>query len=162
MPSYPRYRRIKSQTKCYSEATQRSARKVGFSVTSAPRGGGPGVTQNLVSREMRISYRRRASNRGVSATTVGANAKLLRKALQISRRFFWAVFDSRSATPAATAITETGIETSVKPIVSPPYDASLLSADHQSLKPQQIPVNTPRIDALINHPAPSFDKAVAS
>jgi hypothetical protein len=61
-----------------------------------------------------------------------------------------------------TAITETGIETSVKPIVSPPYDASLLSVDHQSLKPQQIPVNTPRIDALINHPAPSFDKAVAS
>jgi hypothetical protein len=115
-----------------------------------------------VFREMQISYRRRVRSRGVSATTVGANAKLLRKAHQISRRFFWAIFDSRSATPAATAITETGIETSVaKPTVRT-YGASLLSVGHQSLKPQQIPANTPRIDALISHPAPSFDRAVAS
>src|ERR1700678_2289468 len=110
---------------------------------------------------MRISYRRRVRSRGVSATTIGANAKLLRKAHQISRRFFWAIFDSRSATPAATAITETGIETSVATPTARTYGTSL-SVGHQSLKPQQIPANTPRIDALINHPAPSFDKAVAS
>jgi hypothetical protein len=110
---------------------------------------------------MQISHLRRITSRGVSATTVGANAKQMRKAHQINRRLFVTIFDSRSATPAPTATTETGIEVNaVKPIPKGTNAASIPSAGHQSLKPQKIPATPPRIDALISHPVPSSDKAV--
>ena len=106
---------------------------------------------------MQISHLRSITSRGVSATTVGANAKQARKAHQISRRF-WAIFDSLSATPATTAITETGIEVKVaKPI---PNDASIPSVGGQSLKPQEIPATPPRTDAIISHLDPPSDNAV--
>jgi hypothetical protein len=84
--------------------------------------------------EMRFSHLRRAMSRGVSATTVGANAKQTRKAPQINRRFLVTILESRSAIPATTAIAETGIEASVpKPLTNGAYDASIESAGHQNL-----------------------------
>jgi hypothetical protein len=75
---------------------------------------------------MQISHLRRITSRGVSATTVGANAKQVTKAHQINRRLFVTIFDSRSATPATTAITETGIEVNAaKPILKGTNDASI-------------------------------------
>jgi hypothetical protein len=83
---------------------------------------------------MRFSHFRRVISRGVSATTVGANAKQTRKTPQINRRFFVAIFEFRSASPATTAITETGIEASVpKLITNGAYDASIESVGHQNL-----------------------------
>ena len=110
---------------------------------------------------MQISHLRRITSRCVSATIVGANAKQMRKAHQINRRLFVTIFDSRSATPAPTAITETGIEVNAdKPIPKGTSDASIASVGHQSLKPQKIPATPPRTDAIISHLAPSSDKAV--
>ena len=100
---------------------------------------------------------------GVSAHTVGANAKETRKTPQSNRRFFVGIFESRSATPANTAMTETGIEVNVdRPIANGTHDASIPSVGHQSQKPQQIPPIPPRSDAIRSHRHPSLDKAVPS
>jgi hypothetical protein len=96
-------------------------------------------------------------------TTVGANAKETRKAPQSNRRFFVAIFESRSATPANNAMMETGIEVNVdKPITNGTHDASIPSVGHQSQKPQNIPPIPPRSDAIRSHRHPSLDKAVPS
>ena len=85
-------------------------------------------------RQMGFSHFRRVISRGVSATTVGANAKQARKTPQINPRFLVAIFESRSASPATTAITETGIQASVpKLIMNGAYDASTRSVGHQNL-----------------------------
>jgi hypothetical protein len=100
---------------------------------------------------------------GVSAHTVGANAKETRKAHQSNRRFFVAIFESLSATPANRAMMETGIEVNVdKPITHGTHDASIPSVGHQNQKPQHIPPIPPRSDAIRSHRHPSLDKAVPS
>jgi hypothetical protein len=96
-------------------------------------------------------------------TTVGANAKQTRKAPQINRRCFVAIFESRSATPANTAIMEAGIEVNVaSPTANGTNDASILSAGHQSQQPKNIPPHPPRTEAIRSRRHPSLDKAVAS
>jgi hypothetical protein len=113
--------------------------------------------------EKRLDYFRRVIRSGVSAHTVGANAKETRKAPQSNRRFFVAIFESRSATPANSAMMETGIEVNVdKPITHGTHDASIPSVGHQSQKPQHIPPIPPRSDAIRSHRHPSLDKAVPS
>ena len=113
--------------------------------------------------EKRLYHFRRVIRSSVSAHTVGANAKETRKAPQSNRRFFVAIFESRSATPANTAMMETGIEVSVdRPIANGTHDASIPSAGHQSQKPQHIPPIPPRSDAIRSHRHPSLDKAVPS
>ena len=87
----------------------------------------------------------------------------MRKQAQSNRRFFVAIFESRSATPANTAMMETGIEVNVdRPIANGTHDASIPSAGHQSQKPQHIPPIPPRSDAIRSHRHPSLDKAVPS
>lgn len=112
---------------------------------------------------MRFSHLRRVIERGVNATTVGANAKQTRKAPQSNGRYFVAIFESRSITPANTEIMETGIEVNVsKPMANGTNPASIPSAGHQSQKPQNIPPHPPKSDAIRSHRHPSLDKAVAS
>ena len=66
-----------------------------------------------------VYHFRRVIRSGVSAQTVGANAKETRKVPQSNRRFFVGIFESRSATPANTAMMETGIEVNVdRPIAN--------------------------------------------
>lgn len=110
-----------------------------------------------------VYHFRRVIRSGVSAQTVGANAKETRKVPQSNRRFSVGIFESRSATPANTAMMETGIEVNVdRPIANGTHDASIPSIGHQNQKPQHIPPIPPRSDAIRNHRHPSFDKAVPS
>ena len=122
-----------------------------------------GAVGKAVLSGMRFSHLRRVIKRGVNATTVGANAKQTRKAPQSNGRYFVAIFESRSVTPANTEIMETGIEVNVaKPMANGTNDASIPSAGHQSQKPQHIPLNPPKSDAIRSRRHPSLDKAVAS
>jgi len=99
---------------------------------------------------------------GVSATTVGANAKDSRNAAQSNRRCFVAIAESRSATPANTANMHARIETSVaKPIPNGRSDPSIPSAG-QNQKPKNMPPHPPVTHAISSHRHPSLDKAVAS